>query len=201
MVPAVYIIDDFLSDVERVRNRALELTYSVGGNYPGRDSVERLAIDGLDEAVSSIMRQRLTAQLGEQFNHGKCRLTLSSDDQLARVHVDPSHLSGILYLSRPEDCAGGTEFFRHVRTGTDRVPMTEEELAALGYNSYVDMHRDIVLNDGGDRSKWQQTMTVPMRYNRLVLLQPHYWHTSGPGFGDNVGNGRLVYLMFFTVQG
>ena len=201
MVPAVYIIDDFLSDVERVRNRALELTYSVEGNYPGRDSVERLAIDGLDEAVSSIMRQRLTAQLGEQFNHGKCRLTLSSDDQLARVHVDPSHLSGILYLSRPEDCAGGTEFFRHVRTGTDRVPMTEEELAALGYTSYVDMHRDIVLNDGGDRSKWHQTMIVPMRYNRLVLLQPHYWHTSGPGFGDNVGNGRLVYLMFFTVQG
>lgn len=201
MVPAVYIIDDFLSDVERVRNRALELTYSVEGNYPGRDSVERLPIEGLDEAVSSIMRQRLTAQLGEQFNHAKCRLTLASDDQVARVHVDPSHLSGILYLSRPEDCAGGTEFFRHVRTGTDRVPMTEADLRALGYSSYADMHRDIVLNDGGDRSKWQETMTVPMRYNRLVLLQPHYWHTSGAGFGDNVRNGRLVYLMFFAVQG
>jgi hypothetical protein len=200
MVPAVYIIDDFLSDADRVRDRALELTYDVEGNYPGRDSVERLPIDGLDEAVSSIMRQRLSAQLGEQFNHGKCRLTLASDDQVAGVHVDPSHLSGILYLSRPEDCAGGTEFFRHVRTGTDRVPMTDEELRALGYSSYAEMHRDIVLKEGRDRSNWQHTMTVPMRYNRLVLLQPHYWHTSGQGFGDNVSNGRLVYLMFFTVQ-
>ena len=199
MVPAVYIIDDFLSDVDRVRNRALELSYSVEGNYPGRDSVERLAIEGLVDAVSSIMRQRLTAQRGEQFNHGKCRLTLASDDQLAGVHVDPSHLSGILYLSRPEDCAGGTDFFRHVRTGTDRVPMNAAELGALGYSDYGEMHREVVLNEGRDRSKWQQTMTVPMRYNRLVLLQPHYWHTSGPGFGDNVTNGRLVYLMFFTL--
>ena len=200
MVPAVYIIDDFLSDVDRVRNRALELSYSVEGNYPRRDSVERVPIDGLDDAVSSIMRQRLTAQRGEQYNHGKCRLTLASDDQLAAVHVDPSHLSGILYLSLPEDCAGGTDFFRHVRTGTDRVPMSTGELNALGYYDYAEMHRDIVLEDGSDRSKWQRTMTVPMRYNRLVLLQPHYWHTSGPGFGTDVHNGRLVYLMFFTVQ-
>jgi hypothetical protein len=42
-------------------------------------------------------------------------------------------------------------------------------------------------------------MTVPMRFNRLVLLRPWLWHTSGPGFGDSVENGRLVYLMFFKL--
>ena len=41
-------------------------------------------------------------------------------------------------------------------------------------------------------------MRVPLQYNRLILLQPHYWHTAGPGFGDNAENGRLVYLMFFN---
>ena len=40
-------------------------------------------------------------------------------------------------------------------------------------------------------------MTVPMRFNRLVLLRPWLWHTSGLGFGDSIENGRLVYLMFF----
>lgn len=200
MVPAVYIIDDFLSDPDSIRNRALQLTYSVEGNYPGRDSVERLVIENLDDAVSAIMRQHLHAQRGEEFNHGKCRLTLASDNQVAGVHVDPSSLSGILYLTRPEDCAGGTDFFRHIRTDTDRVPMTSEKLSSVGYSSYREMHRDIVVKDGHDRSKWEHTMTVPMRYNRLVLLQPHYWHTSGPGFGDNVENGRLVYLMFFSMN-
>jgi len=197
MVPAVYIIDDFLKDAEAIRARALSLNYAITGNYPGRDSVERLAIEGLDAVVSAIMRQRLSAQTQQEFAHGRCRLTLASDDKVAGVHVDPSHLSGILYLSRPEDCAGGTEFFRHVRTDTDRVPMTAEQLSAAGYSSYGEMHRDIIRKEGLDRSKWQHTMTVPMRFNRLVLLQPHYWHTAGPGFGNNVENGRLVYLMFF----
>ena len=201
MVPAVYVIDDFLPDPEALRARALGLTYSGRGNYPGRDSLERLPIDGLDDAVSAIMRQRFQAQTGEEFSHAKCRLTLASDDGVAGVHVDPSHLSAILYLSRPEDCRGGTEFFRHIRTGTDRVPMRPEELSALGYSTYGEMHQDIVRKDGGDRSKWELTMSVPMRFNRLVLLQPHYWHTAGPGFGDSVENGRLVHLMFFKVAG
>jgi hypothetical protein len=198
MVPAVYIIDDFLTDADAVRERALALTYTEKGNYPGRDSTERLPIDRLDDAVSAIMRQPLRAQWDQQFNHAKCRLTLASDDQLGGVHVDPSNLSGILYLSRAEDCAGGTEFFRHIRTGTDRVPMTPGELTALGYSSYGEMHRDIIVKEGHDRSKWERTMTVPMRFNRLVLLQPHYWHTSGAGFGNSVEDGRLVYLMFFA---
>jgi hypothetical protein len=29
-----------------------------------------------------------------------------------------------------------------------------------------------------------------------VLLRPWLWHTAGPGFGDSLENGRLVYLMF-----
>ena len=57
---------------------------------------------------------------------------------------------------------------------------------------------DIIVKEGHDRSKWERTMTVPMRFNRLVLLQPHYWHTSGAGFGNSVEDGRLVYLMFFA---
>jgi hypothetical protein len=36
-----------------------------------------------------------------------------------------------------------------------------------------------------------------MSFNRPVLLQPHYWHTAGPGFGDGLENDGLVYRMFF----
>jgi hypothetical protein len=56
-----------------------------------------------------------------------------------------------------------------------------------------------------DTSHWSGilylTMTVPMRFNRLVLQQPQYWHTAGPSFGDTVENGRLVYLMRFFLPG
>ena len=61
-----------------------------------------------------------------------------------RIHIDQSHWSGILYLSRPEDCRGGTEFYRHIRTGTDRVPMDTESLKAIGYSTYEELQHDIL---------------------------------------------------------
>ena len=197
MVPALFVIDDFLRNAEEVRRQALSLTYAVGGRYPGLNSVEKLRIEGLDEVISTLVREPVRAPWTEDFSHGSCRVALASDPQEARIHIDQSHWSGSLYLSRPEDCHGGTEFFRHKRTGTDRVPMDEAGLRQIGYASYTDLQHDILDQDALDRSKWEHTMTVPMRFNRLALLQPHYWHTAGPGFGDGLENGRLIYLMFF----
>jgi hypothetical protein len=197
MVPAVFVIDDFLRNADEVRRQALNLTYAVGGRYPGLNSVQKLRIEGLDQVISSLVREPVRAPWTDDFSHGSCRVALASDEQQARIHIDQSHWSGILYLSRPEDCRGGTEFFRHKRTGTDRVPMDEGSLRAIGYSSYEELQKDILDKDALDRSEWEHTMTVPMRFNRLVLLQPHYWHTAGPGFGDSLENGRLIYLMFF----
>lgn len=199
MVPAILVIDDFLPDPHALRARGLASTYAVGGRYPGLNSVERVPIPHLDRIVSSIMGRAVHAPWSEDFSHGHFRVALASDDKPGRIHIDPSQLSGILYLSRPEDCRGGTEFYRHIRTGTDRVPMDERSLNAAGYSSYQDLQHDILDTDALDRSKWELSMTVPMRFNRLVLLQPHYWHTSGPGFGDSIENGRLIYVMFFKI--
>lgn len=197
MVPHLFVIDDFLRNAETVRAQALSLTYAVGGRFPGLNSVQKLRIEGLDEVISSLVREPVRAPWSDDFSHGSCRVALASDDKPARIHIDQSHWSGILYLSRPEDCQGGTEFFRHKRTGTDRVPMDPESLRKIGYSSYKELQEDILDKDALDRSNWEHTMTVPMRFNRLVLLQPHYWHTAGPGFGDSLENGRLIYLMFF----
>jgi len=197
MVPAVFVIDDFLRNPEEVRAQALSMEYAVQGRYPGLNSVQKLRIDGLDQVISSLVREPVRAPWTKDFSHGSCRVALASDKQEARIHIDESHWSGILYLSRPEDCRGGTEFFRHKRTNTDRVPMDEDSLKAIGYSSYKELQHDILDKDALDRTNWEHTMTVPMRFNRLVLLQPHYWHTAGPGFGDSLENGRLIYLMFF----
>jgi hypothetical protein len=197
MVPHLFIIDDFLRNADAVRAQALTLNYAVQGRFPGLNSVEKLRIEGLDEVISNIIREPVRAPWDKDFSHASCRLALASDDQPGRIHIDQSHWSGILYLSKPEDCQGGTEFFRHIPTGTDRLPMDQKTLNEAGYSSYEELQKEILDKDALDRSKWEMTMSVPMRFNRLVLLQPHYWHTSGPGFGDSVENGRLVYLMFF----
>jgi hypothetical protein len=199
MNTTLLIVDDFLEDAASLREAALRLTYpEQNAPFPGRNSLERINLDGLAERVSRLTGERLTPVSPLQ-SHGKCRITLAHDKGHAKVHVDPgSYWSGILYLSRPEDCRGGTEFFRHIRTGTDRAPITETELHAMGYSTMKEMHQDIIERDSLDDSKWELTMQTPMRFNRLVLLRPWLWHTAGPAFGDTSENGRLVYLMFFA---
>ena len=59
------------------------------------------------------------------------------------------------------------------------------------------MTHGILGTDTMDDSKWEMTMRVPMRFNRLILIRPWLWHTAGESFGTTPENGRLVYLMFF----
>ncbi len=197
MPTSLIVVDDFLDNVQQLRDAALRLTYpEQDGAFPGRNSLQRINIEHLVERVSRLVDEPLEL-LSPPQSHAKCRITLAADKGRAKVHVDKSHWSGILYLSRPEDCRGGTELFRHRRTGTDRWPLNRDELLAMGFSSLEELQREIIEKDSNDDSKWELTMQVPMRFNRLVLLRPWLWHTAGPAFGDRIENGRLVYLMFF----
>lgn len=201
MPTSMIIVDDFFGprDAQALRETGLRMTYPAQqGAFPGRNSAERLEINGLTEAVGNMVGERLRPMPPTQ-SHAKFRITLASDIARAKVHIDSSHWSGILYLSRPEDCRGGTEFFRHLPTNTDRAPMLPEELAAAGFASQEQMHEAIIARDTNDDSKWEMTMQVPMRFNRLLLLRPWLWHTAGQAFGDSLQNGRLVYLMFYEI--
>lgn len=198
MPTSLIIVDDFLDNAPALREAALRLTYPPQeGMFPGRNSVERINIEGMAEQVSQLVGEPLDAMPPPQA-HGKSRITLAADRGKAKVHVDAAHWSGILYLSRSQDCRGGTEFFRHLPTNTDRAPYNDDEARAMGFESAKGMTSQILDRDGTDDSKWEMTQRVPMRFNRLVLLRPWLWHTAGENFGDTLENGRLVYLMFFA---
>lgn len=196
MPTSLIVVDDFLDNAQTLRDAALRLSYPPrASSYPGRNSEQRIDLAGLTQQVSQLVGEPLQAALPREA-HGKCRISLAQDVGTGKVHVDRAHWSGILYLSRPQDCRGGTEFFRHRPTGQDRAPYNDEEARRWGYPSAQAM-----VTEAGDQtlddSKWERTMMVPMRFNRLVLLRPWLWHTAGENFGDGLENGRLVYLMFF----
>ena len=200
MPTSFIVIDDFLEDPGNVRNLALGLDYpEQSGNYAGRNSLQRLDLPGLADYVSQVTGEPLKPVEPLQ-SHGKCRLTLASDPKNARVHVDDSQWSGILYLSRPQDCRGGTRFFRHKATGTDRAPINDAEAQAMGYANVAEACNTILARDSLRPAAWEKTFEVPMRFNRLVLLRPWFWHTSCPGFGTSIENGRLIQVMFFTLD-
>ena len=200
MPTSFIIVDDFLENPEATRETALGLDYpDLKGNYPGRNSAQRLELPGLSDYVSHVTGEPLKP-IDPLQSHGMCRLTLSSDPKTARVHVDDAQWSGILYLSKPEDCRGGTRFFRHKRTGTDRAPINDTEAQAMGYASVADACNAILGQDSLKMSAWEKTFEIPMRFNRLILLRPWFWHTATPGFGKSVQDGRLIQVFFLTLD-
>ena len=107
--------------------------------------------------------------------------------------------AGIIYLTRDEDCQGGTEFFRHRRYGTDRAPLTDEEAQRIyGMPTRGEVVRTLIYEDGHHLDRWDRVMTLPMMFNRCALFRPWMWHTSGTDFGDSIENGRLVQLLFLA---
>ena len=206
VLPSLTIIDDFLADPHAVRRAALALDYDSEANrsnFPGRNSATALPTRTLEEAVSHQIGVQVTGT--PDTSHGRCRITLKTDKGKSGVHCDPAFYSGILYLSRPEDCdrpgAGGTDFFRHKRTGIDRVPPTLEDARAKGFRDINAVFEEVVNRDTNHPAKWQRTMRVPIRFNRLILFSPWLFHTAAPGFGTDLESGRLAMLLFFDRAG
>jgi hypothetical protein len=193
------IVDDFLADPLAARRRALALGYDPGkkaGNYPGLMSDVPLDVGGMDATVSSLVGEPLIA--APDTMHGHCRLTLKADKGVTGVHIDPCHYSGILYLSLPEHCRGGTEFFRHRRTGLEAVPHNIAAINAAGYDDINMLVEDVVNKDTRLPSKWERSFVAPMRFNRLILFSPWLFHNAAPAFGDRPENARLIQTLFFA---
>lgn len=205
MLPSLVIIDDFLKDPWAARRAALALDYDPArqnGNFAGRTSTTPLDTRALDAAVSRLFGARLGPARGTL--HGHCRLTRKGERGRSGVHIDPATYSGVLYLARPEDCAradaGGTDFFRHRRTGLEAVPQDPARIAAAGYASADALVADVVNKDTLLAAKWERTLRVPARFNRLLLFSPWQFHNAAPGFGTSDADARLVMLLFFAPE-
>lgn len=198
MYRSVIIVDDFYDHPDHVRQAALSLAYPPRQGpltFPGRNSQDKAEPPGLTQVISGLVGEALTPAKGDGAFHCHFRITLAGEPSRYKVHVDPNRLAwvGVIYLSNPADCQGGTTFFRHRGLASDRTPVSEAQLAALGVSSVAELLR----RDGNDGTAWEEIMTLPMRYNRAVLYRPWLWHSAGPAFGDSLENGRLIQLLAY----
>jgi len=198
MFKSLIIVDDVYDDPERIRDAALRLHYPAPpavANYAGRNSSEKMLLPDTDRMLSWATGEPLVG--AAERAHGALRLTLADDSGRYRVHVDVGlDWSGVLYLNRPEQCRGGTYFFRHRATGTEHAPTTTTDLLLCKAKTAQEALDRILGADSNEPARWEPTVTVPMQFNRLVLFRPLLWHSAGDGFGDSVENGRLVQLFF-----
>lgn len=199
MFPSFFIIDDFFDNPMEMRKIALSMTYAPpdpSQNYPGRMSPKPMLWPNIDQMFSSFVGEPVVGNTDKL--HGYFRITYESDKSGSDIHIDTDNVwAGVLYLTLPEHCKGGTEFYRHGKFGTDHAPMRQEDLKIYKATSQLDAMKKVFADRGKDRRKWVRTLTLPMRFNRLVLFRSWYWHTAGESFGDAPENARLVQLFFF----
>lgn len=209
----LHIIDDFVSDPAAYRRHALSLPFHQHRhdwqNYPGAQT------DGDD--CQEIM-ERIATTLGRDIKfmspeNGSYRISYA--DALARtdIHVDNesgdnfNFYAGVLYLNLPEQCQGGTTFWRHRPTGWCRRPL-EGDVRAAGYSSFRHFQKRWLPNVAVQKfnelrqqrdDAWQAMLEVPMRHNRLIIYRAHYFHSISNVFGSTLADGRLVQLFFFEL--
>jgi tetratricopeptide (TPR) repeat protein len=204
------VIDDVLDDPLAYRAQALALCAQQA------ERNERLSFPGVQTPPQPCggLMQRVSNALGralkwDSVDHGALRVSLAGDSARADVHVDSPTIEnifgGVLYLSLPQHCRGGTSFYRHRRSGWDRRPGAST-MRAAGYESFLDFQKRNVRPNRTQPfaqwlqqrdETWERIFEVPMRFNRLVVFRSDFFHAITELFGEHAENGRLVQLLHF----
>lgn len=197
------VIDDFFDRPDEIRQQALATTFPPRPEqayYPGRNAGQQIPLPGIERLVSDLVHEPVKPIPFPKTSHCYPRLALAGDERGASVHVDFAHWSGIIFLTPDTHCQGGTHFFRHKRTGWEMAPVWPGMAEQAGYENADIALQSILKDDGADRSKWEQTMTLPMKYNRLILFRGYLWHDAGISFGSIPDEGRLILPLFFETM-
>jgi hypothetical protein len=178
----IVIKDDFSVQPDELRKLALSKSY----NKPPADT-PRLAVTAACTERETMAMGDLIRPYIEQIDKNEVvainvlfRYTLANAQKKVFCHVDGCSYAGLLYLSKPEDCAGGTTIYRHKATG-DEI--------------YDKAHRQ--LYDFKDAAQWEVISEIEMVYNRLIMYPGQLFHAITPVFfGDTIDNARLTQNVF-----
>jgi hypothetical protein len=187
---SLIVIDDFYNDFDRVRREAF-----VGDFSPRTDSsfsyrtapvpawILREAIGKITPILGGAVEKEL---IGNHFHMSSAMDWKVNLQRGARIHFDEARWAAVIYLNTDEQCAGGTSFYAHVRTGARHF----EQLR--GRDDIGD-----VLSDGGCIERWRELISVTMVPNRMILFDAGQFHQAHYYFGTSKQTARLIHNLFF----
>ena len=210
-VKSIIVVDNFYDDPFAKREEALTCKYKDRGKYPGMNSTRRFYND---EAMKKIVAILGTPIQWDLFTSGgRYRISMATDTfSELDVHVDLGgtdvtgislpQWKGICYLSLPQDCQGGTSFWRHNKTGLETYPTPGEQRRVsriTGIPNTPEAIGNYFTREGFDRSHWTEIKRVLMVFNRLLLFKSNLFHTGTSfQFGTTRENCRLIQAFNFN---
>tara|TARA_R110000803_G_scaffold122967_1_gene190961 strand:+ start:264 stop:848 length:585 start_codon:yes stop_codon:yes gene_type:complete len=190
---SAYIIDDFYSDVDVVREFALQQDFSVRGNYPGPRTKSFLN-ESVKETIENVVKPFYgnVTFWGDGEYTGAYQFTTSRDRSW--IHADQTtKWAAVCYLTPNAPLSAGTGLFKHKATGLTMAPRNAD-------GSYDDELLAEVYKDAQDMTKWELVDNVANVYNRLILYRGDHFHMSMDYFGQDVNDGRLFQTFFFNTE-
>ena len=186
------VIDNFYDDPYKIREFAIKQTYTTHVYHPGKRT-ESCATEKHREIFNKILEPfsgKITIfDLSKESSNGAFQYNTSNDIK-SWIHIDNynTNWAGIIYLTPYAPVSGGTGFFKF-KDGNINVLDTN----LLNNENDLD-------NSCRDNTKWELVSSVGNLFNRLILFNSSQYHMSLNYFGDNIHNGRLMQVFFFTTE-
>ena len=165
----VTIIDNFYDEPYEVRRHALQRDYK-SGNFVGMRTS-----DGVSEEVVNKF---------SDLNVINGHFEWSPSDSIKIVDIDYSiKLFGIIFLSPHAPINSGISFHRYKELEMDKY-------------KYDEPAHELVNEYGTDFTKWDEVDRVGNVFNRLVIYETKYYHSTTNYFGKDVLDSRLIQRLY-----
>jgi len=207
------IVDRLYPDPWEVRSYALGLHYTDAMTNADKRFYKGLLSSAHHPYAKyglTLIQDVFRRAIATRFPVGEFRLLLKRDspEQIERtwVHYDSSAAaySAIVYMNVPEDCQGGTSFYRHRESGLFHLPEPETPLADRVLAQMGITWEDLIArlsNDGTDvEGQWELVTHAPMAFNRCLIFDARLFHARTGVFGATVATGRLTQNFFFDLD-
>jgi hypothetical protein len=197
MHPSLIIVDDCLESPESVREKILRQEFilhkpDAGSGYSYRETCP--ASELVQEMLNRV-EDILGRNVASTYSDSKIVAENKRDERISKkrtwIHYDPFRWTAVLYLNLPEQCRGGTGFYRHKRTGFSNLLEVRHDFTNGGK-----LNR-LVSRDSANPSAWELTDRVQMVFNRMVLFDGRSFHQALEYFGDSLRSSRMFMQMTF----
>lgn len=188
------VIDNFYENPYEIRDFAIkQIGYDTHNYHPGKRT-NSFATEDHKEIFSTILEplcgKIIKFDISTHNNSNGTFQYNTANDIKSWIHVDAynTNWAGIIYLTPNAPLSGGTGFFKY-KDGT----INSFDTKLLNNESEIQ-------NNCRDNTKWELVSSVGNLFNRLILFNSTQYHMSLDYFGDNIHNGRLIQLFFFTTE-
>ena len=186
----LWIVDDFYSKPNEIRQFALEQDYHIGGigrGYIGNRTHQQFLFPGLKERFESIMGRKITRWEDWGMN-GRFQYCWSGQPQV--WHNDCQMWGGMIYLTPNAPYDYGTSLYANKDNKARNYKME-------GWNS---AWQDVPGDPHLDGSPFEVVDVSGNVFNRLVIFDASNIHASSGYFGTVKENCRLWQMFFFDTE-